>query len=324
MGCAAATAAHPSGRTPVLVPSQHRPAQPSGQHGGGGTAQQQQHNSHPQANHHQQQQQQQQQQQNHHQQQQQQQQQQQAETTMRLAPLVKSLVSIHRQRCTVESDSNGISLKIGLMASAPGEAIVYFQATDVSDSDMGEVTTAKQTQRQRFNVSKEQELRFLLSSESMEKALEGFSEGSGNYALLIDLKVDSAPSDCISLQRSELKLPHSEGDHMVHVGKQWVQCGTYIRTLDALYGTLPNPKGQAEGTTSGDGEGGDCVICLSKPRDVAILHCRHVCLCTSCAKELPPPGASSVQCAEGELQQWLGWMSLGAKVKFDAGFPLTL
>jgi len=230
---------------------------------------------------------------------------------MRLAPLVKSLVSIHRQRCTVESDSNGISLKIGLMASAPGEAIVYFQATDVSDSDMGEVTTAKQTQRQRFNVSKEQELRFLLSSESMEKALEGFSEGSGNYALLIDLKVDSAPSDCISLQRSELKLPHSEGDHMVHVGKQWVQCGTYIRTLDALYGTLPNPKGQAEGTTSGDGEGGDCVICLSKPRDVAILHCRHVCLCTSCAKVTSSTWSFQCPVCRGRVAAMVGLDELG-------------
>jgi len=31
---------------------------------------------------------------------------------------------------------------------------------------------------------------------------------------------------------------------------------------------------------------GDCVVCLSNPRDTTILPCRHMCLCHECAREL--------------------------------------
>ena len=30
----------------------------------------------------------------------------------------------------------------------------------------------------------------------------------------------------------------------------------------------------------------DCVVCLSDPRDTAILPCRHMCVCKECAEEL--------------------------------------
>ncbi|XP_010490787.1 PREDICTED: probable E3 ubiquitin-protein ligase LUL1 [Camelina sativa] len=33
-------------------------------------------------------------------------------------------------------------------------------------------------------------------------------------------------------------------------------------------------------------EGKDCVICLSEPRQVTVLPCRHMCLCCGCAKAL--------------------------------------
>jgi len=32
--------------------------------------------------------------------------------------------------------------------------------------------------------------------------------------------------------------------------------------------------------------GKDCVICLSEPRDTAVLPCRHMCMCGECAKQL--------------------------------------
>ncbi|KAF6162845.1 hypothetical protein GIB67_029114 [Kingdonia uniflora] len=30
----------------------------------------------------------------------------------------------------------------------------------------------------------------------------------------------------------------------------------------------------------------DCVICMSEPKDTAVLPCRHMCMCSECAKEL--------------------------------------
>lgn len=32
--------------------------------------------------------------------------------------------------------------------------------------------------------------------------------------------------------------------------------------------------------------GGDCVVCMSDPRDTIILPCRHLCLCNGCAESL--------------------------------------
>ncbi|KAF2575996.1 hypothetical protein F2Q70_00005854 [Brassica cretica] len=38
-----------------------------------------------------------------------------------------------------------------------------------------------------------------------------------------------------------------------------------------------------QGEDSGDKE---CVICLTEPKDTAVMPCRHLCLCSDCAKEL--------------------------------------
>mmetsp|Transcript_30666 Transcript_30666/g.57381 ORF Transcript_30666/g.57381 Transcript_30666/m.57381 type:complete len:171 (-) Transcript_30666:115-627(-) len=97
------------------------------------------------------------------------------------------------------------------------------------------------------------------------------------YHVVLDLLADSSDDKAVTAQRSYLQLPRAEGGE-VHIVKQLVKCGEVIRMLDALYGTLPNPR------RPGSMEGGECVICLEKPREVAILHCRHVCLCFACAQ----------------------------------------
>lgn len=40
-------------------------------------------------------------------------------------------------------------------------------------------------------------------------------------------------------------------------------------------------------TTTGEPEGGrECVICMAEPRNTTVLPCRHLCMCTDCAKEM--------------------------------------
>ena len=39
----------------------------------------------------------------------------------------------------------------------------------------------------------------------------------------------------------------------------------------------------------GEGDASTCIICLSRPRDVVVLDCGHVCMCAHCAEVLPTP-----------------------------------
>lgn len=54
-----------------------------------------------------------------------------------------------------------------------------------------------------------------------------------------------------------------------------------------------NDDGEDEGSVTeecdvddDDEGGGECVICMSEPRDTLILPCRHLCLCQLCADSL--------------------------------------
>ncbi|XP_020240208.1 probable E3 ubiquitin-protein ligase LOG2 [Cajanus cajan] len=70
------------------------------------------------------------------------------------------------------------------------------------------------------------------------------------------------------------------GEYKVQVVKQvlWVNGKRY--ELQEIYGN--------GNVSDGDGHesGGDCVICLSEPRDITVLPCRHMCMCSGCANLL--------------------------------------
>lgn len=60
--------------------------------------------------------------------------------------------------------------------------------------------------------------------------------------------------------------------------KQKLQYGTECFVLHEVFGAS-SKVADAEP----DGGGSDCVICLSEPRDTAVLPCRHMCFCSYCA-----------------------------------------
>lgn len=72
------------------------------------------------------------------------------------------------------------------------------------------------------------------------------------------------------------------GEYNVRVVRQilWVNGIRY--ELQEIYGI-----GNSVGTDFDDNDPGkECVICMSEPRDTMILPCRHMCLCSGCAKVL--------------------------------------
>ncbi|XP_010278333.1 PREDICTED: probable E3 ubiquitin-protein ligase LUL4 isoform X2 [Nelumbo nucifera] len=73
------------------------------------------------------------------------------------------------------------------------------------------------------------------------------------------------------------------GDHFkVRVIKQilWVDGVRY--ELRELYGV----GNSEEAGFDGNDPGKECVICMAEPKDTAVLPCRHMCMCSDCAKEL--------------------------------------
>lgn len=201
------------------------------------------------------------------------------------APIIRSLVDLARENCVIESGKDGCFVRLKFSSLSAGEVTVYFNATEAADDGktMPELQ-ASQVSRQQFSAGSSQSARLLLCKD-LEAGLAGFTEAKDKHQVVIELKADSSDPKAIGLQRSCLKL--NSDNTSASVTMQKIQCGNAVRTLQALYGTMPSLKDGQQGTESsnsiGDAEGGECVICLSKPREVTILHCRHVCLCRSCA-----------------------------------------
>ncbi|KAH7513217.1 probable E3 ubiquitin-protein ligase LOG2 [Ziziphus jujuba] len=83
-------------------------------------------------------------------------------------------------------------------------------------------------------------------------------------------------------QITQAVFEKEKGEFHVRVVKQilWVNGIRY--ELQAIFGI----GNSVEGDLDANDPGKECVICLSEPRDTAVLPCRHMCMCSGCAKLL--------------------------------------
>lgn len=83
-------------------------------------------------------------------------------------------------------------------------------------------------------------------------------------------------------QITQAVFEKEKGEFRVRVVKQilWVNSMRY--ELQEIYGI----GNSVEGDLDGNDLGKECVICLSEPRDTTVLPCRHMCMCSGCAKVL--------------------------------------
>ncbi|WCJ23675.1 RING/U-box superfamily protein [Euphorbia peplus] len=94
---------------------------------------------------------------------------------------------------------------------------------------------------------------------------------------------DSLPNTSNHLQITQAVLEKKDRDlFQVRVVKQilWIDGVRY--ELRELYGI---GSSSAEGFDDCE-PGKECVICMTEPKDTAVLPCRHMCMCSDCAKEL--------------------------------------
>ncbi|KAL6842200.1 hypothetical protein ACP4OV_027963 [Aristida adscensionis] len=74
-------------------------------------------------------------------------------------------------------------------------------------------------------------------------------------------------------------------DLQVKVVKQilWIDGERY--ELQEIFGIINSTEADVPNADDDD-SGKECVICLTEPRDTAVMPCRHLCMCSECAKAL--------------------------------------
>ncbi|CAI9273308.1 unnamed protein product [Lactuca saligna] len=116
---------------------------------------------------------------------------------------------------------------------------------------------------------------------------------TGVYPLAIKAEANPIPSisengnspnpGTTNSQITQAVFEKEKGEYQVKVTKQilWVNGMRY--ELQEIYG-IGNSVDGAD--FDGNDPGKECVICLSEPRDTTVLPCRHMCMCSGCAKVL--------------------------------------
>lgn len=94
---------------------------------------------------------------------------------------------------------------------------------------------------------------------------------------------DRSPASCsTNSQTTQAVFEKEKGEFRVKVIKQilWVNGMRY--ELQEIYGI----GNSTESDMDENDQGKECVICLSEPRDTIVHPCRHMCMCSGCAKVL--------------------------------------
>ncbi|CAN0856498.1 Probable E3 ubiquitin-protein ligase LUL4 [Linum grandiflorum] len=93
----------------------------------------------------------------------------------------------------------------------------------------------------------------------------------------------SGPASSGNMQITQAVLEKKDGGPFsVKVIKQilWIEGVRY--ELREIYGMGSSSAEDFDDTEPGK----ECVICMTEPKDTAVLPCRHMCMCSECAKEL--------------------------------------
>lgn len=112
------------------------------------------------------------------------------------------------------------------------------------------------------------------------------------YPILICLEAgahrDPDPEKVQSQTTTVKLLQSQEGSYYALPIKQRVQVGSDQYELMEIFGIDQSLAGNA--ASGGEGKrvesARECVICMTAPRDTAVLPCRHMCMCSDCARQL--------------------------------------
>ncbi|PKA59093.1 putative E3 ubiquitin-protein ligase LOG2 [Apostasia shenzhenica] len=216
------------------------------------------------------------------------------------AVTIRNDVNIKKESLRVEADEENLGkylVSFTFDATVPGSMTVIFFAKEGFDCALSPTKESlihpvtfsfKDGLSQKFKQPSGTGIDFSVFDEA-ELTKEGETEV---YPLAI--KAEAFANDKKGLiENLSLVMPNSQitqavfekkesGEYQVRVVKQilWVNGTRY--ELQEIYGI----GNSVDGDFDGNDPGKECVICLSEPRDTTVLPCRHMCMCSGCAKVL--------------------------------------
>ncbi|KAJ8451993.1 hypothetical protein Cgig2_016574 [Carnegiea gigantea] len=114
----------------------------------------------------------------------------------------------------------------------------------------------------------------------------GKPSADGASPLVIFAEVTSSSQAAETSERAQITHAvierQNDGSFNVKVIKQIVSIDGEEYEVRELYGI---GSSSAEGFNDDD-PGKECVICMTEPKNTAVMPCRHLCMCSDCAKEL--------------------------------------
>jgi hypothetical protein len=215
------------------------------------------------------------------------------------AVMIRNDVNLKKETLRIEPDEENpgkFVVAFTFDATAPGRIIIMFFGKEVVDCTL---VTTKDDELKPVPIPFEQGLGQKFTQPSgtgidfskFENAeLTETNADSEIYPLVVKAEADPATnlseSEANPGGNSQITLAafkkKDNGEYMVQVIKQilWVNGMRY--ELQEIYGI----GNTVEGDLDENDPGKECVICLSEPRDTTVLPCRHMCMCSECAKVL--------------------------------------
>jgi len=195
-----------------------------------------------------------------------------------------------------EAQAHFYHLEFAFDASTDCSISVFYAATEHADTGNGRFTTLtedgahpKQTFAkglgQTFRTRPEHPLDSRLFTPEL--LAHDASKGQDRFPIVICLEV-AGPAVATSTVQSQTTFANlkvsADGVYQIAPLKQKIQVGSSCFELKEIFGKPPEQEADAAGGDDTGENGRDCVICMTEPRDTTVLPCRHMCLCSDCAK----------------------------------------
>ncbi|CAD7952892.1 unnamed protein product [Amoebophrya sp. A25] len=229
--------------------------------------------------------------------------------SLRQAPVVKSLVEVENDQIKLEKKGTGTyELSIGMTCASQGFEITAMFNAVVSDPQENNIiptiTCTDPSCEFKKTVSGANKVVFAGIPNTMFSNISSPKESELPREMPLVIHVRSLKENYSSSNVNALwfycNLRPTDGEkYDVLVLKKLVACFGRSYLLQSLFGGTVTVPGV-------EGDGQECVVCLSAPREVVVLHCKHVCLCKSCASVTSSTWSYQCPICRGRVAAFVG------------------